>query len=200
LAAHQKKAALTDAHLVLIDESGLLMAPLVKRTWAPRGHRPTMFQKGKHREKVSLAGALWLSPERDRLGLIFQTLENAYFDNQRVASLLELLMREIANRLIVLWDRGGMHKGDPIRAEVERFRPRLSLELLPAYAPMLNPVERIWSWLKYGRLSNYAPMNAHELNRRVKSELGSIRGDQNWLRSFWHASDLPMPNPRKSGH
>ena len=176
------------------------MAPLLKRTWALRGHRPILLQKGKHREKVSLAGALWLSPQRDQLGLIFQTLENAYFNNQRVAGLLELLMREMPNRLVVLWDRGGMHKGDPIRAEVARFRPRLSLELLPPYAPMLNPVERIWSWLKYGRLSNYAPTNAHELNRRITTELGAIRRDQDWLQEFWHASELPMPEPLKSGH
>ena len=64
----KKKTASERAHLVVIDESGLLMAPLVKRTWALRGHRPVLFQKGKHREKVSLATALWLSPQRDCLG------------------------------------------------------------------------------------------------------------------------------------
>src|SRR6266487_1700058 len=109
------------------------MAPLVKRTWALRGNRPEMHQKGKYREKVSLAAALWLSPKRERLGLIYHTLENDYFNNRQVAAFLEVIMREIPNRLIVMWDRGNMHKGDPIRAQVERFKPRLCLELLPPW-------------------------------------------------------------------
>jgi hypothetical protein len=34
---NQKKARRQHADIVLIDESGLLMAPLLRRTWAPRG-------------------------------------------------------------------------------------------------------------------------------------------------------------------
>ena len=34
---------------------------------------------------------------------------------------------------------------------------RLRLERLPAYSPDLNPVEAVWSWLKYGRLANFVP-------------------------------------------
>lgn len=176
------------------------MAPLVKRTWAFRGQRPALFQKGKHREKVSLATALWLSPARDRLGLIYQTLVNDYFNNEKVAGFLERVLREIPNRLIVVWDRGNMHKGDPIRGQVERFRPRLTLELLPPYAPMLDPVEPLFSWLKYGRLSNYAPRDAQELDHRIHSELDPIVHDQDWLRKFWHASDLPLPKSLKKRH
>lgn len=169
------------------------MAPLVKRTWALRGHRPQIHQQGKHREKVSLAAAFWLSPRRDRLGLIHRTLENDYFNNQQIAAFIEQVMREIPNHLIVLWDRGNMHKGDPIRAQVERFRPRLSLELLPPWAPMLDPAEQIFTWLKYGRLSNYAPRDAHELNTRVLTELEAVSDDQECLRNLWQGSDLPLP-------
>jgi transposase len=169
------------------------MAPLVKRTWAFRGSRPELHQKGKHREKVSLAVALWLSPKRERLGLLYRTLENDYFNNQQVARFLEAIMREIPHPLVVLWDRGNMHKGDPIRAQMERFRPRLHLELLPPWAPMLDPVEPIFSWLKYGRLSNYAPRNAHELNQTVEEELDAIADDQDILQRLWHRSDLPLP-------
>ena len=40
MAARQKKARRQGASLALIDESGLLMAPLVRRTWSPRGQTP----------------------------------------------------------------------------------------------------------------------------------------------------------------
>jgi transposase len=200
MAADQKKTLRKMAYLVLLDESGLLMAPLLKRTWALRGQRPELQQKGKHREKVSLAVALWLSPKRDRLGLIYRTLINDYFNNKKVAEFLEVLLREIPAPLVVLWDRGNMHRGDPIRDELRRFQPRLSVEQLPPWAPMLDPVEPIFSWLKYGRLSNFAPQDAQELNAVVLTELQAIRQDQDSLRNFWHASDLPLPKPSKHGH
>jgi transposase len=170
------------------------MAPLVRRTWAPRGHRPVLRQKGRHREKVSVAAALSWSPARPgRLRLVFRTLANAYFNSERSAAFLELLVREVPGRLTVLWDGGTIHKGDPIRAAVERFRPRLALERLPPYAPMLNPVEPVWSWLKYSRLCNLAPTDAHDLRRRVVRELTAVSQDQAFLTSMWHASDLPLP-------
>jgi len=59
------------------------MAPLVRRTWAPRGQTPDLDQCGT-RQKVSVAAALWLSPRRERLGLYFQTLPDGYFDNSVV--------------------------------------------------------------------------------------------------------------------
>src|SRR5437588_626476 len=83
LAADKKGARRRGAALAFIDESGLLMGPLVRRSWAPRGDPPTLLQKGRHREKVSVAAALWLPPARDRVGLFTRTLVDGYFDNER---------------------------------------------------------------------------------------------------------------------
>jgi len=171
------------------------MAPLVRRTWAWRGQRPQFKQQGKHREKVSLAAALWLPPKRNRLCLFFETLVNAYFNNEQVAGFLEDLLREIPNRSVVVWDRGQMHRGEPILSQLARFQPRLSLEELPPYAPMLNPLEPVFSWLKNSRLCNFAPWDAHELNRAIFRELTALADDQNLLRQLWHRSDLPLPRP-----
>jgi hypothetical protein len=179
--------------LAWIDESGLLMAPLVRRTWAMRGQRPVWAQKTRHREKVSVAAALWLSPRRDHLGLFFHTLVNAYFNNAQVARYLEAMLETLPGRVVVVWDGGGMHQGDPINRLLEQTRNRLTVELLPPYAPTLMPVEQVWTWLKYGRLCNYAPDNAHDLNNRVLAELTAIQHNQDQLRNFFHASELPLP-------
>ena len=77
----KKAARRRQAHIALVDESGLMMAPLLRRTWAPRGRTPSLAQCGAHRKKVSVAAALWLSPRRDHLGLYFHTLADGYFDN-----------------------------------------------------------------------------------------------------------------------
>lgn len=170
------------------------MAPLLRRTWSRKGRTPQLPQRGKQREKVSIAAALWWAPwKRQRLGLYYETLSNAYFNNHRVAEFLEHMMRELPDRMLVVWDGGGMHKGDPIREAVQRFAPRLHLERLPPYAPMLNPVEPLWSWLKHSRLANYAPVDAATSNQRIHEEFDAVGCDQAFLQATWRASELPLP-------
>jgi hypothetical protein len=193
LAAHQKKARRQGAHIALIDESGLMMGPLLRRTWSPKGQTPPITQRGAQRQKVSIAAAAWLSPRRDHVGLYFHTLADGYFDNWYVTAFIEAMLRDLSGRFVVVWDGGPMHKGEPIRALEAQLANRLTLEPLPPWAPMLNPVEPLWSWLKWERLSNFAPHNVRELDERVVAELGSKRDDQGFLQNLFHASELPIP-------
>jgi transposase len=169
------------------------MAPLVRRTWSPRGQTPSLVRRGGHRKKVSVAAALWLSPRRDHVGLYFDTLPDGHFDNWYVTAFLEAMLHDLSGRFVVVWDGGTRHKGEPIRALEAHFADRLSLEPLPPFAPMLNPVEPLWSWWKYSRLNNFAPRDPTELDGRVIAELTAIREDQAFLRNLFHASELPMP-------
>lgn len=178
---------------MLLDESGLLMAPLVRRSWALKGLPPLLQQKVGHREKVSVASALWLTPPRDRLELTFQTIVNGYFANEAIADFLRTVVPALGGPVVVIWDGGSMHKGDPIDELVEEWAGLLDLERLPAHAPELNPVEQVWTWLKYSRLCNFAPENAYRLEEQILRELDAIRTDQERLRNFFHASDLPLP-------
>jgi transposase len=169
------------------------MAPLARPSWAPRGQTPELVQRSGTREKLSVAAALWLSPRRDRLRRDSQTLVNGYFDHWYSAAFLEAMLGQLPGRVVVLWDGGSRHKGDPIGQLLDHFTDRLVLEKLPPYAPMLNPVESLWSWLKWERLSNFGPRDARELDARVIAELAAIREDQVFLRNLFHASDLPLP-------
>jgi transposase len=189
----KRKARRRGACLLLMDESGLLMAPLLRRSWALRGHPPKSKFKAGHREKVSVAAALWLPPLRDRLHLAYQTLVNGYFSNVEVAEFLSGAVQGLPGPVIVIWDGGTMHKGGPIRALVEESQGGLDIEPLPAHAPMLMPVEFLWRWLKYGRLCNFAPRDAHHLNEAVVRELDAIWDNQVLLSSFFRQSELPLP-------
>jgi transposase len=110
-----------------------------------------------------------------------------------VAAFLEAMLKELSGRFVVVWDGGNMHKGEPIGALAAQCSDRLVLERLPPFAPMLNPTEPLWSWLKWERLSNLAPRDVGELNERVVAELASKRDDQAFLRNLFHASGLPLP-------
>jgi transposase len=175
----------------LIDESGFLMSPLVRRTLAPRGHTPILKTKAAHREKVSATAALTISPRRYRLGLYWRTYPRDYVNAERTADFLRALLRRLPGAVIVVWDGGPMHKGEPIQQVLRDF-PRLSLERLPPYAPELNPVEYLWNHLKYGQLANFVPDDVFQLDAVLKDHLGKTAQSPKRLRSFLEASGLPF--------
>jgi transposase len=188
----QETARKEDAHIVLIDETGVLMAPLVRRSLAPRGETPILKPKGARREKVSIIAALSLSPRRHRPGLYFQTHPKDFVNNVKAAAFVRQLLRHLRGQVILIWDRGTMHRGDPIRALLRDY-PRLTIEELPAYAPELNPVEQVWNHIKYGVLCNFAPRNVAHADEVATEHLTAARGNRERLRSFFNASELPFP-------
>lgn len=145
-----------------------------------------------HRDKVSALGAITVSPAARRLGFYFATDPKGFFNAERVADFLRALLRHLRGRVIVVWDGGSNHRGPPVRALLEA-QPRLTVERLPAYAPELNPVEAVWSWLKYGQLANYAPPDVAGLDAQVVEHLLDVRLAPSLLRRLWDGSDLPFP-------
>jgi transposase len=173
----------------LIDESGLLLAPLVRRSLAPAGQTPLLRQKASHRDKVSLIAALCFSPRQRQLSLRFRTYPKQYVNNVRTADFLRELLRDLKGPVFVLWDGGNMHKGEPIRELLQRF-PRLELYRLPAYAPELNPVEQLWNYLKYAKLANFAAEDVWQLDRLARQHLHRTKRHPRRLHSFIKASNL----------
>jgi putative transposase len=192
LAPDQKKCRRRKAHLVLIDETGLVLNPLVRRTWALRGRTPVLGGDGGHRKKVSVIGAVSVSPTAGRLGLYFATLPDGYFTAGQVVKFLRDLLRQLRGNVVVVWDGGPHHKGPVVREFLRRNR-RLRLERLPAYAPDLNPVEAVWAWLKYGELANHVPDGLADLDDEIADRLIELKFDPDLLRGLWEASDLPFP-------
>jgi transposase len=186
----QEAARTEGAHIVLIDETGVPMAPLVRRSLAPRGQTPVLKQKGSRREEVSVIAALSLSPRRHRPGLYFQTHPKEFINNVKAAAFVRQLLRHLRGKVTLSWDRGTMHRGDPIRALLRDY-PRLTIEELPPYAPELNPVEQVWNHIKYGVLCNFAPRDAAHADEVATEHLTAARHDHGRLRSFFNASDLP---------
>lgn len=175
----------------MIDETGFLMSPLVRRTLAPRGHTPILKTKAAHRERVSATAALTLSSRRHRLRLYWKTYPREFVNATRAAGFLRSLLRHLRGAVIVVWDGGPMHQGEPIRQVLHDF-PRLTLERLPPYAPELNPVEYLWTHLKYGQFPNFAPHNVFELDETLRNHLGDTTLSKERLRSFCDHCRLPF--------
>jgi putative transposase len=193
LAGGQKGAAAAGATLVFTDESGLLVAPLLRTTLAPRGRTPRLLVRASQRDKVSVAAALWKAPGPAGLvRLAYRTYPDRHVDNERYAAFLDdvLACRLRGVPVVVLHDRGNMHHGEPVDALLGDVDRLVGFEPLPAYAPELNPVEAVWKWLKYDALANFAPRDVPHLDRVVNDRLYALHRDQPRLRTFLASTPL----------
>ena len=180
-----------------IDETGLFLNPLVRRSGSPVGHAPVIGGDGGHRTKVSAIGAVTVSPVRHRLGFHFATAVDGPFSAARVVAFLRDLLEHLRGNAVVIWDGGSNHKGPAIREFLKRNK-RLRLERLPACAPDRNPVEPVWSWLTWGRLANFVPDDLTDLDDGIAEYLVAPTHDPKLLRALWERSDLPFPKrPKK---
>jgi transposase len=167
------------------------MAPLVRRTWAPRGQTPILLQRTRSRDKVSMIATLTVSPRRRRLGLYAALLVNANVNGERLVEFLRALLRHLRGPLLVIWDRLGVHRARPVKAFLRRHA-RVHTEFLPPYAPELNPAEGIWGYLKLNPLANHAPNDAQDLALTALAHTRRVAHRPSLLRSFIHASGLPL--------
>lgn len=189
MAAHQKKTRDLHATLGFTDESGFLLAPLTRRTLARVGHTPLLLHRARHRDKVSAAAALLLSPASGRVKLFYQTFADTYVDAELYSFFVRHLLWTVRGHLVLVHDNGNMHRGEPIRDLREQFA-RLHLHDLPTYAPELNPVEYLWNWCKDKQLCNFTPHDVPELDAAACACLEDAREDQQRLRSFFASSPL----------
>lgn len=176
-----------NAYLVFLDESGCLLIPTVRRTWAPRGQTPLGPHRYRH-DRVSAISAVTVSPVRQHCGL-YAHFHLANITHVEVAIFLRQLLRHLPGPIIVVWDGGAIHRGAAVRALLARH-PRLHVERLPAYAPELNPDELVWSYLK-GRLANRRPDTVAALLTDLTRVTRRLRRSPALLRAFIVGSALP---------
>ena len=191
LAADQKKARRSGATIAFIDESGLLLTPLVQRTWAPCGQTPQLVHRMRHHRKVSAIGAITISPRRRRLGAYIELHGDRSIRKEEVLQFVRQLRRHVQRPLILIWDNLQAHRSKLVKNYAERIGD-VSLEFLPGYAPELNPVESLWGHSKRHRLANYCPHHVAELHSTAEDTFADYKTDQHLLQSFIKHTGLPM--------
>ena len=176
-------------YIVLIDESGYMLQPLVRRTWAPRGETPILYSWDRH-DRLSAITGITVSPVQHRLGLHFQ-IHDQNINFERVIEFITLLHRHLRGKFILVLDRYSAHR-KAVRLLQEEHPDWFEVEWLPAYAPDLNPVEMVWNHSKYSDLSNFIPEDVDDLHQAVTTSLGKTRTQTSLLHSFFQYAGLEL--------
>ena len=166
-----------------------MLIPTRRRTWGPQGQTPKVPYVYKH-DRISALAVLTVSPVRQRIGL-YARFQQDNFKAVHVAPFLRQLLRHIPGPVILLWDRGQIHKGPTIE-RVLLDNPRLRTEFFPKYAPELNPAEQVWHEFK-GHTANSLPLDKQDIRNSLHANKRRVCRSQDKLRSFILASELPSP-------
>lgn len=178
---------------MFIDETGILMAPLVRRTWAPRGQTPVLLQRGRSYSKISMIGSLCAKPGRpSSVRAFFRIYPGKNITAPTCREFVRSLLKTIRGPIFIVWDRLNVHRSRIIKNLIKTHRHRLHLFYFPAYAPELNPMEYGWNHLKNVQLAQFAPLNTETLARGAKKGICSTRRKKHLLLSFIRHSGLPF--------
>ena len=87
----------------MLDESGFMLQPVVRRTWAPRGQTPVLDCWDRH-DRLSAISAISVSPNRRRLGLYFDIFDHNILTDDFVEFVARLLCR-VRRAITLVLDR-----------------------------------------------------------------------------------------------
>jgi transposase len=190
MAADQKQARLLKGWLVFLDESGLLLLPVVRRTWSRCRQTPVLRHVGRNRKKLSAIAALCVSPDRREVPLYFQLLVNENFNSMTVLGFLRHLTRHFHDPLLLVWDRARIHRDLHTAVFVDVMHWRQFY--FPPYASELNPVEYVWGYLKTNPLANLACPEVGVLAASGRRHARSLQRKPALLRSFIRHSPISL--------
>ena len=147
---------------MFVDESGFYLLPMVSRTYAPVGQTPVIRE---YLTRDHLSAISGITPE----GKLYMMVQEQAYRGPDVVNFLRHLLRHIPGKLLVLWDRGPIHRSRVVKEFLAAgAAARIHLEQLPAYAPELNPDEGIWSYLKGVELKNVSCQGLTQLRGELR--------------------------------
>lgn len=170
--------------MVFEDESGFYLLPGLVRTYAPKGQTPVIPEK-QTRDHLSVMGGM--TPE----GKVYTLVRQESLNGLHCIEFLRHLQTVAAERLLVIWDGSPIHRRVAVRAFVEQTKGKIRLEVLPRYAPDLNPWdEGGWHHLKNVEMRNLPCRDLEELHEQFHLALGRLRQKPHLVRACFAQAGL----------
>jgi transposase len=152
--------------LVFLDEMGYARWPEPACDWTGRApEAPPLADRAESPNRLwRIIGAMNALTGR------VDFLEDYIVGRAKVIKFYEQLSRAYPDveRLLVVQDNWSIHRHDDVTAALARW-PRIEPVWLPTYAPWLNPIEKLWRWLRQDVLKLH----------RLAGDWASLRGRVN---------------------
>jgi len=127
-----------------MDEARFGQKGTTTKVWAPTGSRPSVIKQTRYEWAYLYAAVDPFSGESS-------ALLARHVNTETMNAFLGIASGELApdEHVVMIMDRAGWHVGKALSVPAN-----ITILLLPPYSPELNPVERLWHYLKSHFLSN----------------------------------------------
>jgi transposase len=151
------------AKLFFVDEAHFYADVALRGKWVLRGEPALVDSTSPRRgEKASYYSAVCLETGQ---------VESMELDGTSTAETSVAFLRQLRAHhpepLIIIWDNGPAHSGDPLRAYLATPDLQLRLVRLPAYSPDFNADEGIWGWARADVTANTCFGSAAKVREHV---------------------------------
>jgi len=145
--------------IVFFDEGRFGLKATVGRCWARRGMVPKVVVRPGYLNFYLFSA---VEPQTGEDFTLFLPEVNTEMMNLYLA---QLAMAYPEEPVVLVLDQAGWHRSAKLRVP-----PTIHLEYLPAYSPELNPVERLWRWLRRHVCRNRIFESLEELMAALETE------------------------------
>ncbi|MFB8172595.1 transposase [Kitasatospora purpeofusca] len=181
------------------DEAGFTRRPPRGRTWGRRGRTPVVTVSGRRSGRLSVAGLIAVRPGA-RTRLCHRLITHPAGKGQRRSmgerdfiALIDGVHQLVKAPIVLVWDRLNTHVSRAMN-ELIAQRTWLTVFLLPAYSPDLNPVGGVWAHVKRS-LANLAVMALDRLEALVRNRLKRLQYRPDTLDGFIVGTGLSLDIP-----
>ena len=173
-----RKARKDKADIYFWDESGVRADSVHGTTWSAKAKTPVVHVPGQRQSisaasAVSAKGAFWFATYTGALTAVL------FID------LLRRMMKGRRKPLHLVLDGLPAHKTLAVKKYVAALNGKLTLHILPGYAPDLNPDELVWSHAKRTGNARRSLQKGERLVERINDQLADIGSRPELVRSFF---------------
>ncbi|MFC1226789.1 IS630 family transposase [Pedobacter sp. BG31] len=129
--------------MVFQDEASLSNTATVSYMWAEKGKQPRINQKQRKRERKTLFGCI--EPET---GIVVTSKADRGNTISFFSFLLLVVKTYHERKVVMVLDNVPYHHAKRLKPILERYKHRIELVYLPPYSPDLNPIERVWWYMR----------------------------------------------------
>jgi putative transposase len=128
---------------VFEDEASLSNTATVSYNWSEKGRQPAIRQPQRKKERKTIFGCV--CPET---GMLVTDVA----DRGNTATFFRFLLKAVkafnGKKVYMVLDNVRFHHAKRLKPIMERYRHKIELIFLPPYSPDLNPVERVWWFMR----------------------------------------------------
>jgi len=172
-----------NAILFFEDEASIQLAPVLGKTWAPKGKTPLQVVTG-NRGSIAAISAISIDGR-----LVFNLHRGRFRSAEIIGFLRQLLHHHPRRHLVVVLDRATPHVSKMTKKYVASQK-RLHVFYLPSRSPEMNPDEKVWNYLKHQALKSHQATNLKQLESLTKRKLRKMSGNRSLIRGIFFRSSI----------